>query len=404
MPAMNYYDQNAPRGASFVPSGSQGDLNEEGAAADPFAYTQGSLLTPWQGRFNSSGYGGGYSAPAFTPHNYADFSYQAPDVGQFGETYQDPAAFRFADFAGPSDFRAPTAEDMQADPGYQVRMNAVKNAQVAGAAHGGVLRSGGFQKGLAQAVGDQASQEYNSVYNRRASEHDRLRKEGESNYGINQGNTFQAFNANTDNRLKGYQTRQGTWQANADTALRQGELGFNVAQGTWDRNYAKSRTGWQDQAQHDAQVASANAATAGMNYERDLQDYNRARDEFWTNQDRQNAIRTDERNFGYQVTRDYGNALMGNAGSQADYAMGGANANAAATQQRGAAYGDMAAGIGNGIANAAMAGYGYGGGGYGGQAPRPGASAGAYTPGGGRGYAQTRNTGITGTMSPNYFS
>ena len=38
-----------------------GDTNPEGAAADPFAYTQGSLLTPWQGRFNSGGYGVGYS-------------------------------------------------------------------------------------------------------------------------------------------------------------------------------------------------------------------------------------------------------------------------------------------------------------------------------------------------------
>src|SRR6187399_2106329 len=168
MAGMNSYDASStPLGGSMwaPPQDAQLDINQQGASSDPFAYTEGSLLTPWQGRFNSSGYGGGYSAPAFTPFSYADFDYAAPQAGQFEEQYADPAAFRFADFAGPKDFAAPTAEDMKMDPGYQARMDAVKNAQVAGAAHGGVLRSGGFQKRLAQAVGNQASQEYGNVYN-----------------------------------------------------------------------------------------------------------------------------------------------------------------------------------------------------------------------------------------------
>jgi hypothetical protein len=375
-----------------------GDINQQGATSDPFAYTQGSLLTPWEGRFESGGYGIStptYQAPAWSPFNYADINYAAPDVGQFkevyqdpqkfGETYQDPAAFRFADFAGPSDFRAPTAEDMQADPGYQARMAAVKNAQVAGAAHGGVLRSGAFQKGLARAVGDQASQEYGNVYGRRAGEHDRLRAEAQSNYGINQGNTFQAFNTNVanrlmgyktregayqqdiENKLRGYQTRQGTWQGNADVGLRQGELGYNIATGTWDRNFGKARQGWEDQqAQNErlAQIANQNAAAgaAGSNaaYARDLADYTRARDEFWTNQDRQYGILDREATRGQNAATTYGNQMMGGYGAMGDYAMGGANARASGTMGSGNAWGGFAGDVGNTMGGLMMYGSMYG--------------------------------------------
>lgn len=358
------YQQPAPGGAP------------EYANDDPFAYTSGSLLTPWMGRFNSGGYGGGYSAPAFTPFTYADFAYEAPKVGQFEEVYADPAAFRFADFRGPSDFRAPTAEDMKMDPGYQARMDAVKKAQVAGAAHGGILRSGSFQKGLAKAVGDQASQEYGNVYARRAAEHDRLRREAESNYGINQGNTYQSFLTNTDNRLKGYQTRQGTWRDNAAMKLQEGQLGYNIASGTWDRNYGKARQGWEDQQRQNEAAAAAANANAASSYARDLGDYERARDEFWTNQDRQYAILDREANRGMTAADRYGSAMMGAYGAMGDYATGAANARAAGTAAGGAAWGDYASGLANDIGGMAMYGGMYGGGG---------------TP---------RNTGIAGGRTP----
>ena len=382
--AMDEYSRaEMPQGASYYNQGGgysggyAGDqTNPEGAAADPFVYTQGSLLTPWSGRFNSGGYGGGYSVPEFNPFSYADFDYRAPSPGRFEERYEDPAAFRFADFAGPRDFKAPTAEDMKSDPGYQARMDAVTKAQRAGAAHGGVLRTGGYEKGLAKAVGDQASQEYGAVYGRRAGEHDRLRKEAESNYGINQGNTFQAFNTNVANRLAGHQTRQQDWSGNANVALQEGQLGFNIATGKWDRNMAKARQGWEDKAAHDAQVASAAAANASMSYGRDLDDYNRARDEFWTNQDRQYAILDREANRGYNAATNYGAALERGYGAQADYAVGGGDARAAGYQGSGNAWGNAFGDIGNAVGGYAM--YGATGPSGGGGVRRP--------PGGGYGF------------------
>jgi hypothetical protein len=380
MGSMNSYDPSMPQGASAwsAPTyGGEGDINPDGASNDPFAYTNGSLLTPWAGRFNSSGYGGGASAPTlvapdFTPFNYADINFNAPHVGQFGENYQDPAAFRFADFQGPSNFVAPTAEAMKADPGYQARMDAVKNAQVAGAAHGGVLRSGGFQKGLARAVGDQASQEYGNVYARQAGEHDRLRKEAESTYGINQGATKQAFDTNVANKLAGYQTRQGAWRDNADVGLREGELGYNVATGVWDRNSGKARMGWEDQDKRAHELAdirnrnasaaaSAASSNANMAYERDLGDYMRARDEFWTNQDRQYGILDREANRGITATNAYGNQMMGGYSNLGDYAVGGANARASGTMGAGNAWGGFAGDIGNTVGGLAAYGGVYGG-------------------------------------------
>ena len=53
---MAYQDwrSNATGGGIYggATSGGGGDINAAGAASDPFAYTKGSLLTPWEGKFS----------------------------------------------------------------------------------------------------------------------------------------------------------------------------------------------------------------------------------------------------------------------------------------------------------------------------------------------------------------
>jgi hypothetical protein len=315
-----------------------GDINPAGAADDPFAYTKGSLLTPWEGHFDSSGFGGGYAVPAFNPFQFDKFNYRAPDVGSFTEQYQDPAAFRFADFNGPSQFQAPTKEDMQADPGYQARMDAAMNQARAAGASSGVLRTGGFVKGLQDRAQGVASQEYGNVYGRKASEWDREMGRAKDIYGLNQGNTKSAFDTNVANRLNAYKTRQGTWQANADVGLRQGELGYNVATGTYDRNLQLARQQYEDQAAHNQAVASAANAGAGQNYERSLGDYMRNRDEFWTNQDRQYALLDREANRGMDAANAFGGAMMGTYGNMANAAIGQGDARASGIMGSGNAW------------------------------------------------------------------
>src|SRR6185436_14540347 len=125
-------------------------------------------------------------------------------------------------------------------------------------------------------------------------------------------------------------------------------------------------------------------------YERDLGDYMRARDEFWTNQDRQYAILDREAGRGMDAANAYGNHMMGAYGSMGDYAMGSANAAAAGTQARGQAWGGAASDIGNSVGGLAMYGGMYGKG-------NTGIAGGAkYAPA--NNYASARNPGITTTM------
>lgn len=338
--------------------GGGGDINPAGAADDPFAYTKGSLLTPWEGRFDSSGFGGGYAVPEFKPFQFDKFNYRAPDVGSFTENYADPAAFRFADFAGPSQFKGPTEEEMMADPGYQARLNAGMAAQKAAGAHGGALRTGGFAKGMQDYAQNAASQEYQNLYGRKKGEWDTEWGRAKDIYGINQGNTKQAFDTNVANRLAAYKTRQGTWQANADIGLRQGELGYNIATGTYDRNLQLARQQYEDQAAHDAAVASAANASANASYGRSLDDYMRARDEFWTNQDRQYALLDREANRGMDAANAYGGAMMGTYGNMANAAIGAGDARASGIAGSGAAWGNAMGNIGNTLGGLALYGSG----------------------------------------------
>jgi hypothetical protein len=331
-----------------------GDINPEGAADDPFAYTKGSLLTPWEGRFSSAGKGGGYQAPAYNPFSYADINYNAPSPGRFTENYADPAAFRFADFAGPSQFQAPTEEDMQADPGYKARMNAAMNSAKAAGASSGVLRTGGFVKGLQDRAQDVASQEYGNVYGRKKGEWDTEWNRAKDIYGTNQGNTKSAFDTNVRNKLDAYTTRQGAWKSNADVALQEGNLGWNIASGSWDRNFAKARQGYEDEAAHNAAVAAAANANASAGYQNELGDYMRARDEFWTNQDRQYAVLDREADRGMQAANAYGGAMMGGYGAMGDYAVGAGDARAGATAASGNAWGNAISGIGNTLGGMAL--------------------------------------------------
>ena len=334
--------------------GGGGDINPQGAADDPFAYTKGSLLTPWEGHFSSGGFGGGNAVPAFNPFQFDKFNYKAPDVGSFAENYADPAAFRFADFGGPSQFKAPTEEEMMADPGYQARLNAGMQAQKAAGAHSGALRTGGFAKGMSDYAQNAASQEYDKVYGRRQGEWGQEWNRAKDIYGINQGNTKSAFDTNVANRLAAYKTRQGTWQANADIGLRQGELGYNVATGTYDRNLQLARQQYEDQASHDAAVAAAANAGAGQNYQRSLDDYLRSRDEFWTNQDRQYALLDREANRGLGAVSDYGNQMMGAYGGLGNLAIGGADARASGQMGSANAWGNAVGGIGGTLGGLAL--------------------------------------------------
>ena len=79
-------------------------------------------------------------------------------------------------------FAAPTAESLQADPGFQFRLGAGREALEKGAAARGVLRTGGTLKDLLEYGQKFGSQEYEGAYNRALGAYDRDFQAAKSEY------------------------------------------------------------------------------------------------------------------------------------------------------------------------------------------------------------------------------
>ena len=109
----------------------------------------------------------------------------------------------------------PTATDLTSDPGYLARMKAGEEAAGRSAAARGTLLTGGFQKGLAQANQDYASNEYQRLADRSLGEYmnafntfttDKGRRSTEfgNTYNRALGEYGQRFNIDQANQLNKY--------------------------------------------------------------------------------------------------------------------------------------------------------------------------------------------------------
>jgi hypothetical protein len=304
------------------------DINQAGAAQNPFAYTQGSLLTPWGSQpgqqFNwTGGTAGAYSPPEIAGFNSGAYAFNPTSSGQFGQ--QAPTAERYADF------QAPDAQNFQADPSYQFRVGEGTRALENSAAARGTLLTGGTAKALMGYGQQMGSLEYQNAYNRAL-----------QTYGVNRENHGNYF----DDRMSSFGGNLSAFGAN--TAANQGDnqIGLGAAQ----FNHGIARQEWQDGADAQLRAASAASGNSAQSYNQALQQYQMQRGEFYTNQDRQYNFLTG------QADRDARNAAMGMglAGAygqnQGSIYTGNANAQAAGQIAQGNA---VAGGLG-GIANAGM--------------------------------------------------
>jgi hypothetical protein len=198
--------------------GGGSSTNDAGSAQDPFAYTMGSLLTPWTKQFQytptagsgeqpESGGGGpstppptfgfdnlsysfrdpgAYNAPAalqapsdfsgarqtqagafqatpdmslarYTPGNYAAPTYDP------GGSFNPTSALTIDRYTPMAAFQAPTVTD---DPGYQFRMQQGQKALEASKAAAGTLRGGATMQALLDYGQQAGSQEYAAAYQR----------------------------------------------------------------------------------------------------------------------------------------------------------------------------------------------------------------------------------------------
>jgi hypothetical protein len=296
-------------GGATAPAQPAADMNPAGAGSDPFAYTNGSLLTPWTKKFE---WGGGGTAGAYTPpehkaFEYGAFNYQAPKVGRMDA----PTPFSYGDF------NAPTADNFQQDPGYQFRLREGSRALQNSAAAKGTLLTGATAKALQDYGQEAGSQEYGAAYNRAL-----------QGYQTNRGNAAENWDRNFGAKLN-------TFNANTTAALGEGNLGLQVATAGWDRNLNLSRMQWQDQADAANRAASAGASNSALSYNQALQQYKMEHDIFQENQSNQYNRLMGVSQLGMQGAAQqgaYGSSYANNAGS-----IYGQQGNAAAAGQVGAA-------------------------------------------------------------------
>ncbi len=129
------------------------------------------------------------------------------------------------------EFKAPSAGDLYADPGYQGRLDASRKGFERSAAAKGSILSGGSQVALGRQQQDLASQEYGQLFGRAYDTYqqrygqfkDRLASDFGAR-GLNES-AYQNDESNNSNR---YDKRYRTWRSAVDDQFRLGELGFNA--------------------------------------------------------------------------------------------------------------------------------------------------------------------------------
>jgi hypothetical protein len=127
-------------------------------------------------------------------------------------------------------FQAPTAADMEADPGYAFRKAEGEKALQRSAAAKGSLLGGGTLKALADYGQGLASQEYGNVYGRRLGEFNQDFGRALTTYGTNEDNRFRAHGANVNAALGYGNLALGNKQADNAYSLGQGNLALGQGQ------------------------------------------------------------------------------------------------------------------------------------------------------------------------------
>lgn len=147
-------------------------------AADPYAgYSTG----------DGSGGGGGYSP--YTPPDRTSLSslnYPSLNLPRFNA----PPAFAYKDFA------APTAQEAEAEPGFDYALKQGVKAYENSKAYTGTYKGGATIKGINDYARNMASQNYGQVFDRSAQTYDRNRSNAADNYMTNYGVSRDTFDRN----------------------------------------------------------------------------------------------------------------------------------------------------------------------------------------------------------------
>lgn len=153
-------------------------------------------------------------------------------------TYEDAPGYTAPQYQQ-QQFRAPSWEEVQNDPGYQFRQKEGMGALMASAAARGMLGNGNTLRDISAWNQDLASQEYQNAYDRSA-----------NTFGINTDERRFGHNANVEGAQAEYAPRLVTWSARREDGQRAAELSYDRA---WQRevygrddNYRRNRASEDD--------------------------------------------------------------------------------------------------------------------------------------------------------------
>jgi len=162
--------------------------------------------------------------------------YRGPDRPDFGK-------FEYDAWQAPDEFKAPTMEEAQAAPGFQMRMEQGRKALEASAAAKGMSRSGQQYTDLMNYGQRMGEMGYQDVYGRRAGEHRQRRGELERDYqtgygtardiyGIGRQNLSDLYGMERQEARDQWAPKFAQWQKRQDFGQRRDELDYSRK---WDQ-------------------------------------------------------------------------------------------------------------------------------------------------------------------------
>jgi hypothetical protein len=332
-------------------SGYQG-INNQYNSADPFAYTGGSLLTPWTQEMPNLPTGGGPGGPNMDPFRYQDLGFNWTSTGDFAErpefsmgpelaygsydpaqTFthnqpvpqfnyngpQVPGEFGYSQtpgpFSGTPDFQDPNVVD---DPGYKFRQSEGLDA-LQNTAMGRGVRGGDVQQEILKYSQGLASQEYGNAWQRAMGKQQNQYQQHANTYNMNLAQNAQQFGQAAQAQQLNLGRQQQAWQQAAggqELALAGQQQGWQQAlagaqfneqnRGTaYDRNWQTTSGVYDRNMQNRMQTHQMNAtnaldryrANAGNNAQQGALQWSIAGGQYDRN--RQNAL--DQWNSAYQI-------------------------------------------------------------------------------------------------------
>jgi len=205
----------------FTASGGGSPLMNPAATAGPMGMGMSG------GGYSGGGYGGNMGS-GITPYNplanYNPETYNAP--APFAPpAYEGATPFSRPEYAAAQPFTGLSVEEMNADPGYQFRMQQGQQALERSGAAKGVTNTGGNLRDILDYGQQAGSQEYGAAYGRKLNDYTTNEQNRFNTYQTNYANAMGAYNQNEANRAGAFDRNVGNaanaYNTNAENAYRQ---------------------------------------------------------------------------------------------------------------------------------------------------------------------------------------